>query len=435
MLPGAFCMNLVVLLGALIALSLIGVPLAFAILGASVATILLYRPGLPLELVAQHLVNGIDNFPLIAVALFLFSGELMNSGGITRRIVDFAATLVGHIRGGLGHVTVLASMIISGISGSAVADAAATGSVMVPAMKRAGFPGAFSAALCQTSAVMGPIIPPSIPMVIYAILVEVSVGRMFVAGIVPGLLMGLLLLVAVYAISRKRGYPFGQWGGVAAVVAAFIAAFAALAAPVIILGGILGGVFTVTEAGAIACVYCMGIAVLVYRQLSWGDLGRALVTAARGTASVMLIVGASGLMGWLIADLQINRQAADLIFRMTSDPWVFLSVINVFFLIVGMFMDPLAALIVFVPILMPAAIGLSIDPIHFGVVIVINLMIGLCTPPVGYLIYLMAGVANEPPQHVIRESLPFLGVLLVTLGFVTYLPMLTLGLPRLLLGG
>ncbi len=427
-------MTLFVLVGGLIALSLFGVPLAFAILGASVATILIYRPGLPLELAAQHVVSGIDNFPLIAVALFLFAGELMNSGGITRRIVDFAGTVVGHIRGGLGHVTVLASMIISGISGSAVADAAATGSVMVPAMKRGGFPPAFSAALCETSAVMGPIIPPSIPMVIYAILVEQSVGRMFVAGIIPGLMMGVLLMAAVWIISRKRGYAIGRWGGMAAVMAAFTAAAAALATPIVILGGILGGVFTVTEAGAIACVYCIIIATLVYRQLGWADLGRALVNAARGTAAVMLIVGASGLMGWLIADLQINQQAAELINRLTDSPVVFLTIVNVFFLIIGMFMDPLAALIVFVPILMPAVVALGIDPIHFGVLIVINLMIGLCSPPVGYLIYLMANVAHVPPQQVIRESLPFLGVLILTLLAVTYIPALTLAMPAWILG-
>lgn len=428
-------MTLLVLVGGLVALSLVGVPLAFAILGACVATILIFRPGLPLELVAQHVVSGVDNFPLIAVALFLLAGELMNSGGITRRIVEFAATLVGHIRGGLGHVTVLASMIISGISGSAVADAAATGSVMVPAMKRAGYPPAFSAALCETAAVMGPIIPPSIPMVIYAILVEVSVGRMFVAGIVPGLLMGILLLVAVYLISRKRDYPYGRWGGFAAVLASFFAASAALATPAIILGGILGGVFTVTEAGAIACAYCLIIALLVYRQLTWHSLWEALVNATRGTAAVMLIVGASGLMGWLISDLQINKQAARLLLDLTSSPVAFLTLINVFFLVVGMFMDPLAALIVFVPIFLPAGIALGIDPIHFGVVVVINLMIGLCTPPVGYLIYLLANVAKEPPQRVIRESLPFLGVLMLVLLAVTYVPALTLTLPKLILGG
>ena len=427
-------MTLAVLLGGLVLLSLLGVPLAFAILGACLATLMIFRPHLPLELMAQHVINGIDSFPLIAIALFLFAGELMNAGGITRRIVDFAATLVGHIRGGLGHVTVLASMIISGISGSAVADAAATGSVMVPAMKRAGFPPAVSAALCETAAVMGPIIPPSIPMVIYAILVEASVGHMFVGGIIPGVLMGLLLMGMVWIISMRRGYAKGTWGGMAAVATAFTAAIAALATPVIILGGILGGVFTVTEAGAIACVYCGLVAVFVYRQLTLKEFWRSLVTAAQGTASVMLIVGASGVMGWMIADLQINKEAAALLLSFTTSDWVFLTVVNVFFLIVGMFMDPLAALIVFVPILMPAVQALAIDPIHFGVVIVINLMIGLCTPPVGYLIYLMANVANEPPQAVIRESLPFLGVLVFVLILVTYIPALTLALPQYFLG-
>ena len=427
-------MTLAVLIGGLILLSLLGVPLAFAILGACLLTLTIFRPHLPLELMAQHVVNGIDSFPLIAIALFLFAGELMNAGGITRRIVEFAATLVGHIRGGLGHVTVLASMIISGISGSAVADAAATGSVMVPAMKRAGFPPAFSAALCETAAVMGPIIPPSIPMVIYAILVEASVGKMFVGGVVPGILMGLLLMVMVWIISRRRGYAKGQWGGLGAIAAAFVAAIAALATPVVILGGILGGVFTVTEAGAIACAYCALVALLVYRQLSWADFTRSLITAAQGTASVMIIVGASGLMGWMIADMQINKEAAALLLSVTDVDWIFLTLVNVFFLIVGMFMDPLAALIVFVPILMPAVSALGIDVVHFGVVIVINLMIGLCTPPVGYLIYLMANVAGEPPQAIIRESLPFLGVLLLVLVLVTYIPSLTLALPALILG-
>jgi tripartite ATP-independent transporter DctM subunit len=207
-----------------------------------------------------------------------------------------------------------------------------------------------------------------------------------------------------------------------------------LATPVIILGGILGGVFTVTEAGAIACAYCALVALLVYRQLSWAEFKRSLVTAAQGTASVMIIVGASGLMGWMIADMQINKEAAALLLSVTDVDWIFLTLVNVFFLIVGMFMDPLAALIVFVPILMPAVSALGIDVVHFGVVIVINLMIGLCTPPVGYLIYLMANVAGEPPQAIIRESLPFLGVLVLVLVLVTYIPSLTLALPALILG-
>jgi len=423
--------TLAVLLGVLLVLSALGVPLAFAILGACFATIALFRPTLPMELMAQQLVKGIDSFPLIAIALFLLAGELMNSGGITRRIVDFASTLVGHVRGGLGHVCVVASMIISGISGSAVADGAAIGAVMVPAMKRAGYPAAFAAALCETAAVMGPIIPPSIPMVIYAILVEVSVGRMFIAGIIPGFLIGVMLMLVVYLISRLRDYPRGSWGGFGAVGHALIAALAALLTPIIILGGILGGVFTATESGAIACVYCLLVGAFVYRELGWRDTGRALVNAAHGTASVMVIVGASALMGWLIADLGISKQASELIFALTRDPLVFLAIVNAFFLIVGLFMDPLAALIVFVPILLPAATGMGIDAIHFGLIVVINLMIGLCTPPVGYLIYLLANIAGEPPQRVIRESLPFLGVLLAVLLLVTYIPALTLSLPRL----
>jgi tripartite ATP-independent transporter DctM subunit len=246
--------------------------------------------------------------------------------------------------------------------------------------------------------------------------------------------MGVLLMGAVWVISWRRDYPFGRWGGLAAVATAFVAAAAALATPVIILGGILGGIFTVTEAGAIACAYCLIVAMFVYRQMTWRSLWEALVNAARGTAAVMLIVGASGLMGWLISDLQINKQAASMLLGFTTDPLVFLALINVFFLVVGMFMDPLAALIVFVPILMPAVVALGVDPVHFGLVVVINLMIGLCTPPVGYLIYLMANVAKEPPHRVIRESLPFLGVLLLVLAAVTYVPSLSLALPRLILG-
>ncbi|MBK6007187.1 TRAP transporter large permease [Ramlibacter ginsenosidimutans] len=427
-------MSLVVLLTVLVLLSALAVPLAFSILGACLATIVLFRPSLPVELAAQQMIKGIDSFSLIAIGLFLFAGELMNSGGITKRIVDFASALVGHIRGGLGHVCIVASMIISGISGSAVADGAAIGSVMVPAMKRANYPAAFAAALCETAAVMGPIIPPSIPMVIYAILAEVSVGRMFLAGLLPGVLIGVLMMIGVYVMSRARGYPRGSWGGFAAVGRAFTAAFAALLTPLIILGGILGGVFTATESAAVACVYCLGVGAFVYRELGWRDTGRALVGAANGTASVMVIVGASALMGWLIADLGISRQMSELIFSMTRNPLVFLAIINVFFLIVGLFMDPLAALIVFVPILLPSATGLGIDPIHFGLIVVINLMIGLCTPPVGYLIYLLAAIAGEPPKEVIRESLPLLGILLAVLLAVTYVPALALGLPRLLLG-
>jgi tripartite ATP-independent transporter DctM subunit len=427
-------MTLLVLLGTLLALAAFGTPLAFAILGSCFATLALFRPGLPLELVAQQFVKGIDNLPLTAIALFLLAGELMNSGGVTGRIVQFASALVGHIRGGLGHVSVVASMIISGISGSAVADGAAVGAVMVPAMRRGGFPPAFAAAVCETAAVMGPIIPPSIPMVVYGILVEVSVGRLFVAGIVPGLLIGVLLMVVLYIVARRRDFPRGQWQGFGHVGRSFVAAFAALLTPLIVIGGILAGAFTATEAGVVAVVYCVVIGILVHRELTLGHLATALVNSANGTAMVMVIVGASQLMGWIVADLRINQAAGDLIFSMTQNPVVFLTIVNVFFLIVGLFMDPLAALIVLVPILLPTATSMHIDPVHFGLVVVINLMIGLCTPPVGYLIYMLAGIAKEPPSRVIKESLPFLAALLVALAAVTYIPALSLSLGRVIYG-
>jgi tripartite ATP-independent transporter DctM subunit len=427
-------MTLLVLLGTLLALAAFGTPLAFAILGSCFATLALFRPGLPLELVAQQFVKGIDNLPLTAIALFLLAGELMNSGGVTGRIVQFASALVGHIRGGLGHVSVVASMIISGISGSAVADGAAVGAVMVPAMRRGGFPPAFAAAVCETAAVMGPIIPPSIPMVVYGILVEVSVGRLFVAGIVPGLLIGVLLMVVLYIVARRRDFPRGQWQGFGHVGRSFVAAFAALLTPLIVIGGILAGAFTATEAGVVAVVYCVVIGILVHRELTLGHLATALVNSANGTAMVMVIVGASQLMGWIVADLRINQAAGDLIFSMTQNPVVFLTIVNVFFLIVGLFMDPLAALIVLVPILLPTATSMHIDPVHFGLVVVLNLMIGLCTPPVGYLIYMLAGIAKEPPSRVIKESLPFLAALLVALAAVTYIPALSLSLGRVIYG-
>ena len=427
-------MSLALLLGALMLLAALGVPLAFAILGSCVATLMVFRPGLPLELVAQQFVKGVDSLPLTAIALFLFAGDIMNSGGITSRIVRFSSSLVGHVRGGMGHVCVLGSMVISGISGSAVADGAAIGSVMIPAMKRAGFPPAFAAAVCETAAVMGPIIPPSIPMVIFAVLVEQSIGRMFVAGVVPGILIGVLMMGAIYALSGRRRFPSEPWQGFGHVGRSFAVAAAALVTPAIILGGILGGAFTATESGAIATVYCLLIGSLVYRELTPRHVYRAMVNAARGTATVMVIVGASSLMGWMIADLRINQAAASLIHSMTQNPWVFLTIVNVFFLVVGLFMDPIAALIVLVPVLLPAAVGLGIDPVHFGIVVIINLMFGLCTPPVGYLIYILAGIADEPPARVIRESLPFLACILAVLLLVTYVPAVSLTLSRAVYG-
>ncbi len=424
--------TLLLLVVTLLVLAALGLPLVFAILAASVTTLLVVRPGTPLELVPQLFVNGLDNFPLLAIAFFFLAGELMNASGITDRILSFANALVGHIRGGLCQVGITTSMVFAGVSGSAVADAAAVGSVLVPAMKRAGYPPAFAAALIETASVMGPIIPPSIPMIIYAVMAEVSIGRMFLAGIVPGLLIAFGLASMSYAISRRRAYPQGTWLGWRALARASAHASLAIASPMLILGGILGGVFTATEAGAVAVLYVVLLGTCVYRSLDLPAIWRALVISARGSATVLVILGASSIFAWLVADQRIGQKTVELVFAVSREPWIVLLMINAVFFIAGLFLDPLAALIILVPIFLPLAQAIGLDLVHFGLVIVFNLMIGLCTPPVGYLIFLTANIAQAPAADVMRESLPFLMVLACVLLLVTYVPAISLTVPALL---
>lgn len=424
-------MALTLLLGGLLLASALGVPLVFAILSSSLLALFIVRPGTPLELVPQLFVSGIDNFPLLAVAFFFLAGELMNASGITDRILNFANALVGHVRGGLCQVGILTSMVFAGVSGSAVADAAAVGSVLIPAMKRAGYPAAFSAALIETASVMGPIIPPSIPMIIYAVLAEASVGRMFLAGIVPGLLIAAGLAALSYVISRRRGFPKGQRVTAKEFLQTTRDATLAIASPVIILGGILGGVFTATEAGAIAALYVLLLGTLIYRTLDAPGIWKALVTSARGTATVLVILGASSIFAWLVADQKIGQETVKLVFAISREPWIVLLLINLVFFIAGLFLDPLAALIILVPIFLPLSRAIGLDPVHFGLIVVFNLMIGLCTPPVGYLIFLTASLAQAPTMQVIRESMPFVVVLVLVLLLVTYVPAVSLFIPNL----
>ena len=279
---------------------------------------------------------------------------------------------------------------------------------------------------------MGPIIPPSIPMIIYAVLAEASVGRMFLAGIVPGLLIALGLAILSYVISRRRGYPRGERIGRRELLRTTRDATLAIASPVIILGGILGGVFTATEAGAIAALYVFLIGTLIYRTLDARGTWKSLVTAARGTAIVMVILGASSIFAWIVADQKIGQQTVQLVFSLSREPWIVLLLINAVFFIAGLFLDPLAALIILVPIFYPLSGAIGLDPVHFGLIVVFNLMIGLCTPPVGYLIFLTASLAQASPLSVIRESLPFVAVLVAVLMLVTYLPAVSLSIPNLL---
>lgn len=427
-------MTLAVLLGTMLALAGLGVPLVFALLAASLAGLLLFRPGVPLEVVPQFFVNGMDNFALLAIALFFLAGELMGAAGVTARILAFARAMVGHIRGGLAQVGIVASFVMAGISGSAVADAAAVGSVLIRSMREAGYPPAFAAALIETASILGPIIPPSIPMIVYAVLAGVSVGSMFLAGIVPGLSIALGLGLVTSWRAGRLALPREGRADAATRLRETGRASAALLAPVIIVGGIRGGAFTATEAGGIAALYVLAIGFLVYRGLTPGAVGHALVQAARGTASVLVILGASSIFAWIIADQGVSRAVAAAIAGLDAPPALVQLLLNLLFFAIGMFLDPIAALIILVPIFLPMVQGLGIDLVQFGVMAVLNLMIGLCTPPVGYLIYMTATMADAPPAAVIGESLPFLAVLVVVLLLVTYVPAVTLALPALVTG-
>ena len=427
-------MNLLLLLGSMLGLALVGVPLVFALLAAAVLTLLVTRPGLPLEVVPQLFISGMDNFPLLAIALFFLAGELMVASGVTERILGFAQAIVGHLRGGLAQVGIVASFVMAGISGSAVADAAAVGSVLIKSMIRAGYPAGFAAALVETASILGPIIPPSIPMIIYAVLAGVSVGGMFLAGIVPGVLIAIGLAIVVHVRAGQLDLPRTKRADRRTVVRQTGNAALALLAPVIIVGGIRGGVFTPTEAGAIAAIYVLLIGILIYRGLTPRGIAGSLVNAAQGTASVLVVLGASSIFAWIIADQGISRSLAGFIAASGAPEWLLVLLFNLLFLAVGMFLDPIAALIILVPLMMPMLPELGLDAIQFGVMIVLNLMIGLCTPPVGYLIFITSSLGEVPAGQVIRHSVPFIAVLLGVLLLVSYVPAVTLTLPNLVKG-
>ncbi len=427
-------MALALLLGVMLALTALGIPLVFSLLGASVFTLFIIRPELPLTVLPQLFIGGIDNFVLLAIALFFLAGELMTASGVIDRILTFARALVGHMRGGLGQVGVVSSVVMAGVSGSAVADAAAVGPLLIRSMKKEGYPASFSAALVETASTLGPIIPPSIPMIIYAVLANVSVGAMFIAGILPGVLIAVGLSTVVYVSARRMNLPRSERVSGSVILSETLRATLALLAPVIIVGGIRGGVFTPTEAGAVAAVYVLLIGVFAYRALTLRGTIDALIRAAHGTGAVIVILGASSIFAWIIADQRIGQELAATIRGLDLEPWVLLLALNVIFFVVGMFLDPLPALVILVPVFLPMVTAIGMDPIHFGVMIVLNLVIGLCTPPVGALIYLTASIGDVSPAAVVRASLPFLATLIVVLMLVTYIPAISLTLPHLISG-
>jgi C4-dicarboxylate transporter DctM subunit len=416
---------------AFLATLLLGIPVAFC-LGIT-ALVALLAGDVPLSLMAQRIFTGIDSFPLMAVPFFVLAGELMNRGGTTLRLIGFANVLVGRIRGGLAHTNIVASMFFGGISGSAVADASAIGTVMVPGMVRAGYDKGFSAAVTAASSTMGPIIPPSIFMVIMGVTTGLSIGALFAAGIIPGLLIGFSMMGLSYYLAIRRNYPRVEepftlsyfWVN-------FKAAGPALIAPLIILGGILGGIFTPTEAAAVAVLYAFFLGVAVYRELDWRSLKSVFIDSAVTTAVLLLIIGMANIFAWVLTAEQIpNRIAAGLL-SLTTNPYLILLLINLFLIFIGMFLEGGAAIIILAPTLLSVAQGVGIHPLHFGFVMVFNIVVGLLTPPLGVCLFVVCGVTGLPLSTVTRSIMPFLALEIGVLLLVTYAPWIVLVIPRLL---
>ena len=421
---------MVIFLIAFVILLVIGVPISISI-GAS-AILGCLSLGYPLVVIGQKMVSGVDSFLLIAVPLFILAGNLMNAGKITEKIFDACKELVGWIPGGLGHANVVASIVFAGMSGSAVADAGGLGAIEMEAMKSNGYDEEFSGAVTAASSVIGPIFPPSIPLIIYGSVASVSVDKLFMGGVVPGVLMGLLLMVMIFGFAVVRKYerhPFV----LRQLIKKFIYGIPAFMTPLIILSGFTLGWFTPTEASSIAVIYSLIISLFVYRTLDWESFKKCLKDSAISSANTLFIIGTSTLFTYVMAMEGISRQFADFILGISSNPAVILLVINILLLVLGMVMEPGAILTLMLPVLLPIANGLGLDLVHFGVMVVLNLMIGQVTPPFGVCLFVISDVNKVKLEKLYKSILPFLIPLIATLLLVTYIPGIVTWLPNLLL--
>ncbi|MGE8941410.1 TRAP transporter large permease [Leptospira interrogans] len=422
------------LIGSFFFLLACAVPIAFA-MGLATILAIWWQGSLPMTLLAQRTLVGADSYALLAIPFFILAGNLMNVGGITNRIIDLAMAMVGRFRGGLALTSVTAAMIFSGLSGSAAADASALGKTLIPAMKKQGYSGGFAAALMASACVNGPIIPPSIPLVIYGLSVGkgVSIIALFLGGIIPGILLGIALMIGAYIVSVRRNYPTTERVPLRQIPRLALPAIPALLMPVIIIVGVTGGVVTVTESATVAVVYAMLVGFFIYRQLRIRDLWPMLVQTSLDTALVMFIIALSAGFGWLLAVSGMTIQLANAIASVSSDPLVILMLINLLLLIIGIFLEPLPAMLILIPVLVPVVSAVGIDLVHFGVVLVFNLCLGLITPPVGILLYICANFANVKLEEEVRELGPFFLAGVIVLFIITVFPATVLWLPQLLL--
>ena len=406
----------------------LGMPIAFSLGAASVAT-LLFGSDLPLTLAAQRLFTGTDSFPLMAIPFFMLAGELMEAGGISRRLFDFAHALVGFVFGGLAMVAVVAAMFFAGISGAAAADTAAVGAVSIPAMIRKGYKKGFAAAVQAAGGSIGVIIPPSIPMIIFGVVGGVSIGKMFMGGFIPGLLIGAGLMVTSYFLARKANYEKDDFRGYGEILHTFWSAIWALLMPVIILGGILGGIFTPTEAAVIAAIYGLIVGLFIYRELNLKDLPRILAKAAISTSTVMLLIATANIFGWILTAERVPQNVAAYLVTLSSSQHVIYGLILICLLIVGTFMETSASLIILTPVFLPVIQNLGIDPVHFGVVMVTALAIGMLTPPLGICLFISCNIAHIQLSEIIRYIIPFLIIMILLLVLITYVPELVMFIP------
>lgn len=391
--------------------------------------------GLPMTTLPQKMAGAMNSFPIVAAPLFILMGNILGAAKITDRIVVFASALIGWVRGGYAHASILTSIIFAGMVGSAVADAAGSGAIEIRAMKKAGYKPETAAAITAAAATIGPIIPPSLPMVIYGVMADVSIGKLFMGGVIPGLLMGLALMAMVGFVARREGMARQKFAGFKAIGKAFVDCFFAVMTPVVILGGMFSGWFTPTEAAAVACLYALFLGFVVYRTLHWKQLGPILVDTAVTTGVVTVLVMAAAALGWCISISRVPQTLTPIILAVFDGPLMFLLFVNVLLLVIGCFMEALAAMLILIPILAPAAASYGIDPVQFGVMMVLNLIIGTVTPPVGVVLFVVTRIAEIRFEVMARAILPWLIPLLVVLAAITVWPPLTLGLAKVLAGG
>ena len=410
---------------------LLAVPVAFSLVITGTVG-MLWVGDIPLMAVPQQVITGVDSLLLLAIPFFLLAGDLMNSGGITQRLLDFTNALVGRFRGGLALSNVASATIMSGISGSAVADTSALGRVLIPAMVKEGYHRGFAAALTGVANIVGPIIPPSITFVLIGVLTNLSITKLFMAGILPGILYSIAIAITAYVICRKRGYPARAPASAAQVWSTFKRSFWALMMPVFILAGIRTGIFNVTECSAMAVLYAIVVGGFVYRELKPSDVFGALIRTGRATAVLMIVLGGAQVVAWLLAYQDIPQAVADWMLGAVHYPWLFLIVVNLLLLAVGTFMENGPALVILAPVLYPIAAKFGIDPYHFSMIVGLNLVLGLITPPVAISLSIGAVIANAPSREVTREAMPFFAVAVGVLMLITFIPQISLFIPQMM---